>query len=160
MSQPRALLVGSLLLASPAAADDTSPSAPSQPSSPAPCAEPTSAWLELCDPPWVLDASGIRRVLPECLTLVRPVPTAAFELVPATASTLDAACQPPYHIDPRGIQRLLPECLTLELPPPLFAPLPAASEAATPAAVAQSPSCELPYRIDASGIRRLRLECL
>jgi len=148
MSQPRALLFGSLLLASPAVADDASSSAPREASAPAPCAPPASAWLELCNPPWILDASGIRRVLPECLTLVHSVPTAAFELIPVTTPTLDAACQPPYHIDPRGIQRLLPECLRLELPPPLSA------------AVLPSPSCELPYRIDSAGIRRVRPECL
>lgn len=46
-----------------------------------------------CDPPFVVDSSGIRRPKPGCNSGAEP------------------NCEPPYFVDQSGIKRFIPECL-------------------------------------------------
>jgi hypothetical protein len=119
-----------------------------------------------CEPPWWLDAAGIRRIRPECLVSpARPATAAAAASgravtapAPAVAPSSQHKCEPPWWLDAAGIRRIRLECLMSSSELPARAAV--ASREPTRAKQSDTVDCREPFWLDAHGIRRLKMACL
>lgn len=157
-----AALAAALLLSSAAMAEDTTAqrTSPAGPEQSVPRSVPRAAFALVppallapkpCELPYLIDARGIRRLLPHCLeTLSLALP--ALDAAPGFTHAPPFPCDVPYRIDDAGIQRLILRC-PLEVAHAL-------EQTSTPSAEPAPSGCDLPYRVDAAGIRRVRPECL
>jgi hypothetical protein len=103
----------------PARAKVTAPARPPTASYSTPANVPASR-TDGCDPPWWLDAKGIRRLKMKCLgaaparaevTAPARLPAASQSTSAITPASRTDGCDPPWWLDANGIRRLRPQCL-------------------------------------------------